>query len=267
MSEWIGTKDAMKILGVGSTTIKRWADCDVLPFIRTAGGHRRFRRSVVQQLRRPHRKQSTDAAAAYRWVRKLRTQNTACVKNQIAELYTELGNWFAVADFLGAVTLELGECWEDDEFSIVDEHIASARLRQALTNSADAFPLPEGASACLLATLEGERHELGLALAELCLRSRGIETLWAGTDLPVTELLLHLRNSETSLRIVALSASVWRSDAIGLTRAYLDIASVCRERGIDLVIGGSGAWPDELTYGFRCHSFVELKRVLGEIGE
>jgi excisionase family DNA binding protein len=49
-TDWISTKEAMKLLGVGSTTIKRWADDGRLPSGRTAGGHRRFSRKDVMRL-------------------------------------------------------------------------------------------------------------------------------------------------------------------------------------------------------------------------
>ncbi len=50
MTEWISTKRAMQMLGVGSTTVKRWADEGALPSSRTVGGHRRFREDDVKRL-------------------------------------------------------------------------------------------------------------------------------------------------------------------------------------------------------------------------
>ena len=46
----ITTRAASALLGVGTTSVKRWADDGTLPCIRTAGGHRRFRRADVLQL-------------------------------------------------------------------------------------------------------------------------------------------------------------------------------------------------------------------------
>ena len=265
MSEWIGTKDAMRLLGVGSTTIKRWADADKLPFIRTAGGHRRFRRSAVEQLLRSRHGEQADTAAAYRWVRWLRTRDAAFINTEIAALRSELGDWFRVADFLGVVATEIGECWADAEFSMVDERIASARLELALATVSGEMRVTEDAPVCLLATLEGERHSLGLWLTRLCLSSAGFDTQWAGVDLPVAAVVEHIRDPETSLDVVALSASRWMSDYATLRRGYRDIAAACRERNIVLVIGGRGAWPHDLDYGHRCHSFEELEQKLSDI--
>jgi len=49
-STLITTRAAAGLLGVGTTSIKRWADDGTLPCVRTAGGHRRFLRSDVLGL-------------------------------------------------------------------------------------------------------------------------------------------------------------------------------------------------------------------------
>lgn len=53
MSDLLSTRAAAALLGVGTTTIKRWADEDVLVCVKTAGGHRRFRRSDLEALHDP----------------------------------------------------------------------------------------------------------------------------------------------------------------------------------------------------------------------
>jgi len=44
------TKQAADILGVGTTSIKRWSDEGKLPAYKTAGGHRRYRRADVENM-------------------------------------------------------------------------------------------------------------------------------------------------------------------------------------------------------------------------
>ena len=46
----ITTRAAAALLGVGTTSIKRWADDGTLACVRTAGGHRRFLRGDVLRL-------------------------------------------------------------------------------------------------------------------------------------------------------------------------------------------------------------------------
>ena len=50
MDELITTKMAAELLGVGTTSIKRWSDEGKLPAFKTAGGHRRYRRADVERL-------------------------------------------------------------------------------------------------------------------------------------------------------------------------------------------------------------------------
>lgn len=262
MSEWISTKQAMRILGVGSTTVKRWADEDKLPFIRTAGGHRRFRRSVVERLLQNHDAQFGTTPEVYRWLRLLRSRDTSVIRGKIERLHTEKDDWFAVADFLGQVSSAIGQCWADGEFSVVDEHIVSARLSQALAMVSNSFPMPTKAPVCLLATLAGEKHTLGLAMTQLCLRSTGIDAIWVGTEIPIAELVQHIRESDPREQLMALSASSWQTDHRSLARGSRDIAAACRDHDIELILGGTGAWPDFIDYGYRCRSFGGLKRTL-----
>ncbi|MBN2303996.1 MAG: helix-turn-helix domain-containing protein [Anaerolineae bacterium] len=54
-SEWVSLGEAAEIIGVHPATIRNWAERGELPFKRTPGGHRRFRRSDLQQWLDSHR--------------------------------------------------------------------------------------------------------------------------------------------------------------------------------------------------------------------
>ena len=54
-SEWVSLGEAAQIIGVHPATIRNWAEHGELPFRRTPGGHRRFRRSDLQQWLAAHR--------------------------------------------------------------------------------------------------------------------------------------------------------------------------------------------------------------------
>jgi excisionase family DNA binding protein len=46
-SRWLTLSEASKLLGVHFTTLRRWADAGSVPYFRTPGGHRRFRRAEL----------------------------------------------------------------------------------------------------------------------------------------------------------------------------------------------------------------------------
>ncbi len=52
MEDMLTTREAAHELGVGPTTVKRWADEGLLETGRTAGGHRRYTRQSVERLAR-----------------------------------------------------------------------------------------------------------------------------------------------------------------------------------------------------------------------
>ncbi len=51
-----------------------------------------------------------------------------------------------------------------------------------------------------------------------------------------------------------------------LAGAYLDIASACQDKGIELILGGAGAWPEAIEYGNRCRSSKDLRDLLERFG-
>ena len=51
--DYLSSREAAQLLGVGTTSIKRWAEEGGLRCIKTAGGHRRFLRADVLAFRSP----------------------------------------------------------------------------------------------------------------------------------------------------------------------------------------------------------------------
>ena len=54
-SDWVSLGEAAQIIGVHPATIRNWAEHGELPFRRTPGGHRRFRRADLEQWLASHR--------------------------------------------------------------------------------------------------------------------------------------------------------------------------------------------------------------------
>lgn len=49
-SEWIGLGEASRLLGVAPGTLRRWSDSGRVSAFTTPGGHRRYRRAVLERL-------------------------------------------------------------------------------------------------------------------------------------------------------------------------------------------------------------------------
>src|SRR5690242_8830940 len=48
--EWISLQEASEMLGVATSTLRRWGDAGRIPMKRTIGGHRRFPRAAITEL-------------------------------------------------------------------------------------------------------------------------------------------------------------------------------------------------------------------------
>jgi excisionase family DNA binding protein len=256
------TTQAARLTGVAPSTVKRWADRGILRFSRTAGGHRRFERGDVERLLRQQvaGSMSDEDPLIGTWIRCLVDARRHEVDSRLLEARSRLGAWCGVSDEVAIALVELGKRWEQGRLSIAQEHVASDCLSRSLARIGDALPSQEGGSRCLLACADGDEHTLGLAMAELCLRERGWAPIWLGRRTPLPEILGMVRGNEVEL--VALSASAARHDATALGEIADEAAEACEASGVDLVLGGAGAWPDRPSHGQRLTSFAAFSEYL-----
>lgn len=92
--------------------------------------------------------------------------------------------WARIADdWLMPMLIGLGRAWESGEVSLLQEHEFSAVVMHHLVMAyRRAVPPPDGATV-LLGLPTGERHEIGLLLFAVLLRTLGVEAHYLGADL------------------------------------------------------------------------------------
>lgn len=280
-TRYLSTANAAQILGVGPTSVKRWADLGLLKCVRTAGNHRRFTHDEVERFARavqagqvaldagatapieaPRPRPPPADAETVAWTDRLLALGPYALHGALLAERQALGSWWKVADVVGAALGELGNRWECGKISVIDEHLASERLARGLARCAESLPIPAGAPTALLAVAAGDEHTLGLALAELVLREAGFDIGWLGRHTPGEYLAAHVRVHAASL--VALSASQCSHDASALRAATLPVANACEARGTRLILGGNGRWPTDLPAAVRVHDFASLHALLNE---
>jgi excisionase family DNA binding protein len=260
--ELLTTTEAAQLIGVGTTSVKRWADGGLLPFVKTAGGHRRFARAEVERFRRDLPGTAAPGDDLSAWMTRLLHGPAYEVDAALLSARGRLGAWHQVADALGPVIVEIGRRWADGEISVLEEHLCAERLSRALGRVGEALPARPGAPGCLLACAEGDEHTLGLSLAELCLREAGWTPLWSGRLTPIAEVVGFVEAGRA--RLVALSASSFSRDAGALGRQAGLVAAACLAAGARLVLGGQGAWPEAPAHAVRLHDFGPFHRLAVE---
>jgi MerR family transcriptional regulator, light-induced transcriptional regulator len=130
---------------------------------------------------------------------------------------------------------EVGRLWADGQIDIAQERLLSSALKTralALINQRERVAQPM----LLLATLSGERHELGLLLVALLAQFARVPFEYLGADLPPAEIARTARHLNP--RVVALSlvhsAQNDGTAQVGLLRRLLPATTA-------LWVGGAGA--------------------------
>ena len=250
---------AARLLGVSTSTLKRWADQGRLRFVLTTGGHRRFDRTELARFRTGLRDEVDDHEARLLELL-LFEPNASAIQPALLEARNFLGSWWRTADMLGTVIEEMFSRWERGECDVATEHFAIHVLQQALSLCSAMLPIPPATPYCLLANVEGDDHTLGLSLLELSAREAGWATRWLGASVSTEALAATI----TDLRpaVVAVSASMFSRDAGAMAAHAAKIGKACKDSGSLLAFRGRGAWPKRPKYGQRLTSCGELNAVL-----
>jgi len=260
----LSIKEAAEFLKISVSTVKRLANTNRLPCYKTPGNHRRFELRALQKFRNEMDPKYDSEFSAHRWFNLILNEpDHLILYSAILQERAKFGSWYKVADAIGEVIYEIGQKWQEGECSILEEHIVSKRLERALASCISSIQIGTNPPRCLLLSVQGDMHTLGLSLAELCIREQGWLNVWLGSQVDISDLNIFLR--ENPFDMVAVSASVCSSDESKLSNWYREVADICRKNGSLLVLGGNGSWPKKLSYGNRFTKFEDFANLLKEL--
>ena len=106
----------------------------------------------------------------------------------------ELGSPAVLQRFIAPLAERVGELWRAGDFTIAQEHFASAQITDFLATFARPYAENVTAPHLVLATPPGQLHELGAIIVAAAARSHGWRTTYLGAALPVEEMVGALRN-------------------------------------------------------------------------
>jgi DNA-binding transcriptional MerR regulator/methylmalonyl-CoA mutase cobalamin-binding subunit len=142
-----------------------------------------------------------------------------------------------VAEVLQPLLREVGERWHRGEWSIAQERMVTKIVTRHVGLMLDAYDRAARRESVVFATLQGERHELGLLMSAMICASRGFKVHYLGADLPAAEIGRFAR--ELGASVVALSV-VWQ-EGIGDLTAQLAQLAAALPPGTAIWIGGSAS--------------------------
>jgi MerR family transcriptional regulator, light-induced transcriptional regulator len=181
------------------------------------------------------------------WLEHVASFEGRAFDRQLRIAWGQLGSERFLSELVGPFLRELGARWERGELGVRHEHFGSERLREFLVTQwrppSDAATGPT----CVLATLSGEEHVLGLHMAAVVLALANVRIVFLGADTPVDEIAKAV--AQYGAQAVVLSAA-----ESGSTGAYDTALSALRDAlppAVPVVVGGRG-------FSDRVHGIVKL---------
>jgi methanogenic corrinoid protein MtbC1 len=245
--------------GVAPDTLRKWEQrYHILQPDRTAGGQRRYSERDVarvewlcQRLEQGYRIGEAARLLGTIGVEPARSpadhlraileavdgDDPAQIGIRLDQAFALLGLGETLASVLEPLLRAVGERWERETISVATEHLVSEAVRSRLGHVlSDAGGGVHGAA--VLACAPGERHELGLMMVAIALRSDGWKVAYLGADTPVEAALALAQRVSARL----LGISVAREERLAAIEAAL--ATHGLPPGLVLVVGGAGASRD-----------------------
>ena len=194
------------------------------------------------------------------WLNVLRTGEPVRVKSALLNAKDRHGSWAGVADEVASAIAELGREWEAGRCHIFEEHAATETLRRGVALCTAELRFDPDAPRAVLFAVEGERHTLGLLLAELVLAGEGWQCVWLGEPLPSDELQPLVDKLKPNLLIVSASSC---AAGKAVERYQAELRRTAEKNGIGLALAGSGPWVADPAVN-RLITFEDLRAFLRE---
>jgi len=257
------SRQAARLLGVSEASVKRWADGGLLPALKTAGGHRRFRPEDLAAFR--HGGRTKDAAERAR-----PEAPSAQLDERLSEELFELiaggheeeaasalvglhlqGHTVArLADSLLCPALRrVGDLWHAGRMSVAQEHLATRTTNTALgaLRAAARVRTESAERVAVCCAVEEDYHELPVHLAALTLEARGWEVVNLGMSTPFYALAEAVTRFVP--RLVCVASTVFRQ-ADRAAREYGEFCAASRRAGASVVLGGAGFYGEDMRRRF-----------------
>ncbi|GIW06197.1 MAG: hypothetical protein KatS3mg060_1002 [Dehalococcoidia bacterium] len=226
---------------------------------RTAGGHRLFSDDDLERIRLIKRQQQQHRSLAEIRELLLRRDRIGPPRelaerfvNEIAarngrEAYALIDEALRVGIPARTLCLEvltpalerIGDLWERGELDVAHEHLASAVVRDLLSNlRLYQPPAPPDGRVAVAACAASERHELGLRMVTALLEQQGWSVQFLGADTPASSTVQFVTDNEADLLLISTGAPSERAFVEDVIAA---LAAWSPARRPKVVVGGRAA--------------------------
>lgn len=139
----------------------------------------------------------------------------------------------ALGEVIAPLVRRVGDAWRDGRLTVAQEHLLSEAIRARLGQLV-ADPSGGVRGVAVLACAPGERHELGLMMAAVALRSDGWQIVYLGADTPLADAIALAHQLEA--RILGISLALPER-----AKELEDAAAEVTLNATRIVVGGPAA--------------------------
>lgn len=282
------SKQAARLLGVSEASVKRWADGGLLPALKTAGGHRRFRPEDLAAFRHDSRarqqvegataKQTPEASGAApldhtlseAMFEMLVSGHDDEVSSLLIRLYLHGHTVARIADAALCPALHrVGDLWQAGELSVAQEHIATRAALAALHALRSAIKVRRvaGSRVAICCCVEEDFHDFPVHLAALVLEAQG----WAVVNLGMNTPFFALSEAVARFRprLVCVASTIFKQTDRA-AREYAEFGRVIGQVGASVVLGGAGfvnaGARDRFPADVQAETFTEMEEFTAGLG-
>jgi DNA-binding transcriptional MerR regulator len=167
----------------------------------------------------------------------LQTLDSVRIDHELSRLAATLTPIEFVRDVMLPALRTVGDDWERRRGGIAREHAVSAAVRHVLGAFLRVYSHRAQPADVLLATVAGDRHEIGILAAAMLAASRGMAVAYVGADLPAAEIVEAVKVSQARVLVLGLTLT-------GRTKATeQELRTIVRSLppGVEFWSGGAGA--------------------------
>ncbi len=271
------SKQAARLLGASEASVKRWADGGLLPTLRTAGGHRRFRPEDVAAFRRG-RSTPEAACASGKPLRDspdsplpdgvaleqtfsdsmfetlLRGQGETAGET-LASLHLQGHTVARIADAVLCPALRrVGDLWHAGELSVAEEHLATRTALSAMQTLRDSLGISRRRRVAICCAVEDDFHELPVSLATLTLEEFGWDVVNLGTSTPFYALAEAVERFQP--RLICVASTIF-TNPDRAAREFGEFAEAAARAGASVVLGGAGFGGESVRRRFPADLYAD----------
>jgi len=258
----LSTKRVAELLNVAETTVKRWADEQMLTCVKTPGRHRKFAAAEILAFAERHHYpvtglippagtkpgrdrlqlgvQTRDFALLSRvFLDHALRGDRQTLHDVLVYVYTHHIPFASIVDHIIRPAMNVvGERWSNGELEVNQEHRASHAVLEALHRfGTELHRKPRNGFSAVSSCVQGELHQIGLQSVAYGLETEGWDVHMLGANTPHASLVSYVERVQP--RVVALSATVLQKKQWAGGIASLR-TMVHRWNGV-VLLGGSAA--------------------------